>query len=103
MQNLLESRFLIGVVKDDVAQGGADTGWDIVTLTDWMAALWIQSGHAALLDKANIPNAANLAPAYQGVSFVPNRDYTLPWFSGFAIVAKNFWPHSAFGAPRGIA
>ena len=70
-------------------ESGQPIDRDIVVLTDWMAALWIQSGHAAPLDKANIPNAANLAPAYQGVSFDPNRDYTLPWFSGFGAFGWN--------------
>ena len=70
-------------------ESGQSIDRDIVVLTDWMAALWIQSGHAAPLDKALIPNAANLAPAYQGVSFDPNRDYTLPWFSGFGAFGWN--------------
>lgn len=56
---------------------------DIVTLTDWMAALWIENGYAQKLDKANIPNAVNLLPKFQGVQFDPNRDYSLPWQSGF--------------------
>ena len=70
-------------------ESGQSIDRDIVVLTDWMAALWIQSGFAAPLDKALIPNAANLAPAYQGVSFDPNRDFTLPWFSGFGSFGWN--------------
>ena len=70
-------------------ESGQSIDRDIVVLTDWMAALWIQNGFAAPLDKALIPNAANLAPAYQGVSFDPNRDYTLPWFSGFGSFGWN--------------
>ena len=70
-------------------ESGQSIDRDIVVLTDWMAALWIQNGFAAPLDKALIPNAANLAPAYQGVSFDPNRDYTLPWFSGFGAFGWN--------------
>ena len=31
---------------------------DIVVLTDWMAALWIESGYAQKLDKASMPNAS---------------------------------------------
>jgi spermidine/putrescine transport system substrate-binding protein len=59
-------------------ESGQSIDRDIVVLTDWMAALWINNGFAAPLDQALIPNAANLAPAYQGVSFDPNRSYTLP-------------------------
>ena len=64
-------------------EGGQDIGRDLVVLTDWMAALWIQNGFAQKLDPANIPNAKNLLPKFQGVSFDPNREYSLPWQSGF--------------------
>lgn len=68
---------------------GQDIGRDIVVLTDWMAALWIQSGFAQKLDKANIPNAANLNPAYNDVAFDPGREYSLPWQSGFGALGWN--------------
>lgn len=68
---------------------GQSIGFDIVTPTDWMAALWIEAGYAQKLDKANIPNAKNLIPKLQGVSFDPNRDYTLPWQSGFGALGWN--------------
>ena len=70
-------------------ESGQSIDRDIVVLTDWMAALWINNGFAAKLDKANIPNAANLNPAYLNVGFDPNRDYTLPWFSGFGCFGWN--------------
>ena len=70
-------------------ESGQSIDRDIVVLTDWMAALWINNGFAAPLDQALIPNAANLASAYQGVSFDPNRNYTLPWFSGFGAFGWN--------------
>ncbi|MEZ5116297.1 MAG: spermidine/putrescine ABC transporter substrate-binding protein [Candidatus Nanopelagicales bacterium] len=62
---------------------------DLVVLTDWMAALWIQNGFAQMLDKANIPNSGNIIPRLQSVSFDPNRDYTLPWQSGFGGLGYN--------------
>jgi len=61
---------------------GQDIGRDIVVLTDWMAALWIQNGFAQKLDKAIMPNSGNIIPRLKSVSFDPNRDYTLPWQSG---------------------
>ena len=70
-------------------ESGQSIDRDIVVLTDWMAALWINNGFAAPLDKALIPNSANLAPAYQGVAFDPDRTYTLPWFSGFGAFGWN--------------
>jgi spermidine/putrescine transport system substrate-binding protein len=68
---------------------GQDIGRDIVTLTDWMAALWISSGFAQKLDKANIPNWENLNAAYREVSFDPGREYSLPWQSGFGAFGWN--------------
>ena len=63
---------------------GQDIGRDIVVLTDWMAALWIQNGYAQKLDKSIMPNAGNIIPRLASVSFDPNRDYTMPWQSGIA-------------------
>lgn len=70
-------------------ESGQPIDRDLVVLTDWMAALWIESGHAQKLDKSLIPNSANLEPNYLGVSFDPQRDYTLPWFSGFGAFGWN--------------
>jgi spermidine/putrescine transport system substrate-binding protein len=63
---------------------GQDIGRDLVVLTDWMAALWIQNGFAQKLDKSIMPNAGNIIPRLESVSFDPNREYTLPWQSGIA-------------------
>jgi len=63
---------------------GQALGVDIVTPTDWMAALWIQNGYALKFDDANIPNKANLNEAYKNVSWDPGRSFSLPWQSGFA-------------------
>ncbi len=62
---------------------------DIVVLTDWMAALWISSGYAQKLNKAEIPNEVNLVPKYVDVSFDPGREYSLPWQSGFGGLGYN--------------
>ncbi len=68
---------------------GQDIGRDIVVLTDWMAAQWIQNGYAQKLNGELVPNRANLLPAWQNVSFDPNRDYSLPWQSGFGALGWN--------------
>lgn len=62
---------------------------DMVILTDWMAAQWIQSGFAQKLDKSMIPNSVNLIPRLQNVSFDAPRDFTLPWQGGFAGLGYN--------------
>ena len=64
-------------------QGGADTGWDIVTLTDWMAAKLIRLGWVEQFDLANMPNfTANLVDIYKGVDWDPTGDHHAPWQSG---------------------
>ena len=68
---------------------GQDIGRDLVVLTDWMAALWIENGFAQKLDKANIPNGKNLIPRLADVAFDKSRDYSLPWQSGFGGLGYN--------------
>jgi len=68
---------------------GQDIGRDLVVLTDWMAALWIQNGFAQKLDKSLIPNSVNLIPRLADVNFDKPREYSLPWQSGFAGLGYN--------------
>jgi spermidine/putrescine transport system substrate-binding protein len=70
-------------------QAGQDTGRDVWCSTDWMVARLIRLGWIQKLDKANIPNAENLEPDLQKVSFDPGRTYSLPWQSGFTGIAYN--------------
>jgi len=65
-------------------KNGDDIGKDIVTLTDWMAGRLIRQGYAQELDKANIPNAANLNAKLQDVDFDPGRQFSMTWQSGYA-------------------
>lgn len=65
-------------------KNGDDIGKDVVTLTDWMAGRLIRQGYVQELDKANIPNAANLNPKLQDVDFDPGRKFSLTWQSGYA-------------------
>ena len=46
-------------VRQQLEQG-KPIGRDIVVLTDWMAARWVDAGYVEPLDKSNIPNAKNL-------------------------------------------
>ncbi|MFM7014525.1 MAG: PotD/PotF family extracellular solute-binding protein [Actinomycetota bacterium] len=77
-----------GKVKDQLALG-QDIGADVACPTEWMAARWVNLGYTQKMDAANIPNKKNLAPAYLGASFDPNRDYTLPYQGILAGIAYN--------------
>ena len=64
-------------------QAGRDTGWDLVVLTDWMAARLIQLGWVETIDTANTPNfVANLKDVYRGVDWDPQTNQRAPWQSG---------------------
>ena len=64
-------------------QAGQDTNWDIVTLTDWMAARLIRLGWVEQMDLGNMPNVtANLQDVYKGVTWDATNDHHVPWQSG---------------------
>ncbi len=66
---------------------GQATGFDVVVLTDYMAARMLRLGYAEQINHDNVPNAAKLVEALKSPSFDPNRDFTLPWQSGFTGLA----------------
>ena len=71
----------------DALKSGADIGYDVVTLTDWMAARWIREGWVAELDRTRMPNAANIVPSLAGTDFDIGRTRSLTWQSGFSGLA----------------
>jgi spermidine/putrescine transport system substrate-binding protein len=62
---------------------GQDIGRDIVVLTEEGVELWIALGYAQKLNKELIPNWVNVIPGLADPPFDPNREYSLPWQSGF--------------------
>ena len=77
-----------GKVKDQLALG-QDIGADVACPTEWMAARWVNNGYVQKFDSANIPNKKNLAPAYLGAAFDPERDYTIPYQGILAGITYN--------------
>lgn len=64
-------------------EGGQDSGWDLVVLTDWMAGRLIRLGWTETFDLANMPSkVANMQDVYKGVDFDPTDDHHAPWQSG---------------------
>jgi spermidine/putrescine transport system substrate-binding protein len=70
-------------------KNGQDIGKDVIVMTDWMASRLIRQGYVQKFDKAEIPNAKNLVAKLQDVDFDPGRQYSVPWQSGFGIIAWN--------------
>ncbi|MGN8246710.1 polyamine ABC transporter substrate-binding protein [Cellulomonas soli] len=75
-----------GKVSGQLANG-QDIGYDIMTLTDWMAARMIRLGYTQELDRTRIPNADNILASLADVDFDPGRAHSLTWQSGFGGLA----------------
>ncbi len=71
-------------------ESGVETGWDLIVLTDWMAAKIVEAGWAEQIDPANVPDAvANLRDELKGLPWDPNQDFHYPWQSGATGVGYN--------------
>jgi len=71
-----------GKIKPNL-QGGQPTGWDLITMTDWMAARLIRLGWMERFDPAAMPNfTANIKDNYKGVDWDPDLGHHAPWQSG---------------------
>ncbi|MFO7545403.1 MAG: spermidine/putrescine ABC transporter substrate-binding protein [Trueperaceae bacterium] len=64
-------------------------GFDVVVPSDVIVALMIDEGLLEAIDKANIPNLANLDPTFTGLPFDPNNDYTVPYQWGTVGIGYN--------------
>lgn len=77
-----------GKYQAQLAQGQG-IGRDITVLTDWMAARMVRLGYVQKKAKDAIPNESNLVETLRQPSWDPNREYSLPWQSGFTGIAYN--------------
>jgi spermidine/putrescine transport system substrate-binding protein len=70
---------------------GDGIGRDIIVSTDNDRFLsdYLTNDWALKLDKSLIPNISNLIDAQVAPPFDPDREYTLPWFSGMDGIAWN--------------
>ena len=77
-----DNDLFVGTIKPQL-EAGQDTGWDLMCLTDWMAARLIRLGWVEQMDLGNMPNVvANLQDVYKNVSWDPTNDHHVPWQSG---------------------
>ena len=79
-----------GKIEPELSHGQS-TGRDLIVMTDNSPypALLVQKQWAEKLDKSAIPNIKNLIPQQRHPSWDPNRDYSLPWQSGFTGIGWN--------------
>jgi spermidine/putrescine transport system substrate-binding protein len=71
-------------------QAGSATGWDLIVVTDWLAAKIISKGWAEAIDKAHVPNAVNnLVDSLKNQPWDTSNDYHYPWQSGMTGIGFN--------------
>ncbi len=69
---------------------GLETGWDLIVLTDYMAARLVRAGWVEAIDPANVPTAlANVRDELRGLEWDPDLAYHFPWQSGATGVGYN--------------
>lgn len=83
MEDVNDNNEFYGKVQGQLKLG-QDIGYDIVTLTDWMATRWIRLGYTQTIDAVGIPNKINILDKLSTVGFDPGRHQSLTWQSGFA-------------------
>ena len=71
-------------------QAGLDTGWDLIVLTDYMAARLVTAGWVEPIDAANVPTAmANVREELRGILWDPEMQFHFPWQSGATGIGYN--------------
>ena len=71
-------------------QAGSATGWDLIVVTDWLAAKIISKGWAEQIDQSNVPNCvANLRDPLKNQVWDPKQDFHYPWQSGMTGIGYN--------------
>ncbi len=71
-------------------ESGVPTGWDLIVLTDWMAAKVVEAGWAEELDPAATATAAaNVRDELKGLPWDPDMKFHYPWQSGATGVGYN--------------
>ncbi len=67
-----------------------DSGWDIIVLTDYMAARVVRAGWIETIDPAATPTAhANVRDELKGLDWDPDMSHHFPWQSGADGVGYN--------------
>ena len=79
VQDIDDNNTFFGKIKDQLAQG-VHTGYDVLTMTDWMNARLIEAGQIQEFDHSNIPNLDRLLPSLvNSLDVDEGRHFTIPW------------------------
>jgi spermidine/putrescine transport system substrate-binding protein len=69
-------------------QAGQQTGWDLITLSDWVVVKMRRDGWLAPLDHSALPNVTNnIGPGFADPAYDPGNAYSIPWQGGMTGIA----------------
>ncbi len=78
-----------GKIQPDLAKRNP-TGYDVITMTDWMIERLIRLGYLQPLDKSKIPNFdANVQPLFNDPWYDKGNKYSVAWQSGITGIGYN--------------
>lgn len=72
-----------------VLKAGRGIDRDLVVLTDVTAARFLRNGYIEPLDRAAMPNSANVIDSLADTAWDPGRGYTLPFLNGLIGIGYN--------------
>jgi len=89
-EDINDNASFFGKVQGQLRRGQS-IGRDIIVMTDnsRYPSLLVRKGWVEKLDKSAMPNFKNLVAVQRHPAWDPDRDYSLPWQSGFTGIAFN--------------
>ena len=98
VEDIDDNNTFYGKIKDQLALD-QHTGYDVITMTDWMNGRLVQAKQIQEFDYANLPNVkANLVDAqWDALDVDPGRKFTIPWQ-----LPASGWVWNTEAVPNGI-
>jgi spermidine/putrescine transport system substrate-binding protein len=81
LEDINDNFEFFGKVRQQLTRGQS-IDRDMVVLTDYMAARWVDNGWVTAIDHDNVPNRTNLVDNLASIDWDPERNFSLPWQSG---------------------
>jgi len=79
-----------------VFEGGQETGWDIIALSDWVVTRLARVGWIEQLDWSVLPTVdENILPAFRDPAYDPGNAHSVPWQGGVTGIA--YYPEKVGG------
>ena len=88
-EDINDNEEFFGVIQPDLAAGNS-TGYDIITVTDWLIERMVRLGYLQPLDKSLLPNfTANANDLFTDSWYDPGNQYSIPYVGGIVGIAYN--------------